>query len=113
MRTPAGKDCPYYYQDFYRGRATQECRLLARTAGSLPWEPRTCAICPVPGIRQANQCPHMTLRARLMRRWLRKRVQVEAYCTEHQVAVDNPYVGCGRCHPQAAVFVLSEGNGET
>ena len=25
MRTPANTECPYYYEDFYRGRSAQEC----------------------------------------------------------------------------------------
>jgi len=100
VRTPAGSECRYYYQDFYRGRSTQECRLLAQGANSLPWEPRVCAACPVPAILRANDCPHMTLSGRLVRRLLRRRaVKVEAYCTEYEVPVEDPYVGCGRCHP--------------
>lgn len=111
MRTPAGRECPHYYEDFYRGRSTQECRLIAQTGNSLPWEPRVCAICPVPAIRQANGCPHMELRARLVRRWLRRQVVVEAYCVRSQATVENPYVGCGQCHPDAAT-VLIRGGGD-
>ncbi len=108
MRTPTGTECPYYYEDFYRGRSVQECRLLAQSVNSLPWEPKVCAICPLPSILRANGCPHMTLRARLVRRWLRRRVEVAAYCTRHQVAVENPYVGCGHCHPDAAAVLASK-----
>lgn len=106
MRTPAGKDCPYYYADYYRGRTTQECRLLTGRADSLPWEPRVCSICPLPAIVQANHCPVMTLQVRLVRRWLRRRVVVTAYCTRYKVEVENPYVGCGRCHPEAAAIFV-------
>ena len=28
MRTPAGKECRFYYQDYNRGRNVQECRLI-------------------------------------------------------------------------------------
>lgn len=110
MRTPAGSECRYYYQDFHRGRSIQECRLLKRAKDSLPWEPQICRICSVPGILRANRCPHMTLHARLVRRWwLWRRVLVEAYCTKHQVEVDDPYVGCGHCHPETkTVFVVRE-----
>ncbi|HEC33114.1 MAG TPA: hypothetical protein ENI37_00155 [Chloroflexi bacterium] len=111
MRTPAGTECPHYYADFHRGRSIQECRLLARSDDSLRWEPRVCATCPVPAILRANGCPHMTLRARLTRRWLRRRVEVEAFCTQYKVAVEDPYVGCGRCHPDAAT-VLAVGEEE-
>jgi len=105
MRTPAGQECRYYYEDFHRGRAIQECRLLGRGE----WQPRLCAACPVPDILQANQCPHMALHAHLTRHWLRRRVTVEAYCNRHRVPVENPYTGCGRCHPEAsAILNLSE-----
>jgi hypothetical protein len=49
----------------------------------------------------------MVLEARVVRRWLGlvRRVEVYAVCTEHQVEVDDPYVGCGHCHPQAATIL--------
>lgn len=73
----------------------------------MPWEPRVCAVCPVPSILHANNCPHMELRARLVRRWLRRRVEVEAFCTHQQVMVEDPYVGCGHCHPEAAAILAA------
>lgn len=108
MRTPAGQECRYYYEDFHRGRSIQECRLLAQSGDSLPWEPKVCQICPVPEILRANSCPHMRLRARVVRRWFRRRVKVEAYCTDRHVEVADPYVGCGHCHPDAARVLTPE-----
>jgi len=103
VRTPAGTECPYYYEDFYRGRSTQECRLIHSNTGSEPWKPKLCARCPVPAIRRANACPNMVLEARVVRRWfgLVHRVEVYAVCVEYQVEVQDPYVGCGHCHPEA------------
>jgi hypothetical protein len=48
----------------------------------------------------------MALEAKIVRGWLglTRRVQVYAVCTEHQVEVDDPYIGCGRCHPQATML---------
>lgn len=105
MRTPAGSECPHYYEDFYRGRSTQECRLIGRDS-HLAWEPKLCARCPVPSILRANGCPNMVLEARVVRRWLGlvRRVEVYAVCTEHHVEVTDPCVGCGHCHPQAAMI---------
>ena len=101
MRTPAGTECPYYYEDFARGRSTQECRLVARNPRSDPWQPRLCAKCEVPAILRANACTHMVLQARVVRRWLGlvRRVEVYAVCAQHQVEVQDPYVGCGHCNP--------------
>ncbi|MFO7741049.1 MAG: hypothetical protein R6X31_01940 [Anaerolineae bacterium] len=112
MRTPAGTQCPYYYEDFYRGRSTQECRLIGRNPGSRSWEPKLCARCPVPDISRVNACPHMVLEARVVRRWfgLVHRVEVYAVCTKYEVEVDDPYVGCGHCHPEAIrLFEAQEG----
>jgi hypothetical protein len=108
MHTPAGTECRYYYEDYFRGRSVQECRLLRGSGDSPPWEPRVCAICPVPAILRANACPHMTLRARLLRRWFRRRVQVTAFCEHSNVVVKNPYLGCGHCHPDAAALLAPE-----
>ncbi len=110
MRTPSGADCPYYYEDFYRGRSVQECRLIGRNPRSAPWDPKLCAHCPVPGILRANSCPNMVLEARVVRYWLGlvRRIEVYAVCTYAQVEVDDPHVGCGRCHPQAATILDAE-----
>lgn len=111
MRTPAGTECPYYYEDFFRGRSTQECRLIGRNPRSEQWKPKLCAHCPVPAILRANACPHMVLEARVVQRWLGlvRRVEVYAVCTEHHVEVSDPYVGCGHCHPHAAtIFATPE-----
>jgi hypothetical protein len=114
MRTPSGADCPYYHQDFHRGRSTQECRLIARNPRSEPWQPRLCRRCEAPAIRRANACPHMVLEARVERRWLGlvRRVEIYAVCAEHHVEVKNPYVGCGHCHPQAETILEAKGAGE-
>ncbi|MCP4536545.1 MAG: hypothetical protein GY832_05310 [Chloroflexi bacterium] len=106
MRTPAGTECAHYYEDFYRGRATQECRLIERNPRSEPWKPTMCARCPVPGILRANACPNMVLEVRAIRRWfgLVRRIEVYAVCTKHQLEVNDPHVGCGHCHPQAATI---------
>jgi hypothetical protein len=48
----------------------------------------------------------MVLEARAVRRWfgLVRRIEVYAVCTECQVEVEDPHVGCGHCHPQAATI---------
>ncbi|MBN1642436.1 MAG: hypothetical protein JXA09_14465 [Anaerolineae bacterium] len=99
MRTPAGIECRFYYEDYNRGREIQECRLLVQNASSLPWTPDLCSSCPVPRILMANACPNMVLEARVGRRWLiRKQVQVQAFCTRTKERVEDPFVGCGHCH---------------
>ena len=101
MRTPAGTECRFYYEDYYRGREVRECRLIGRLPGAGSWSPALCRSCPVPGILRANACPNMALQARVVRRlrfW--RRVRAEAYCTRHLVRVRDPHVGCGHCHEE-------------
>ena len=50
MRTPAGKECRFYYEDYNRGRNLHECRLIKSNPESLPWQPKYCEHCPVPDI---------------------------------------------------------------
>jgi hypothetical protein len=97
MRTPAGQECPHYYEDFNRGRNVQECRLVKENhEKSLPWRPQDCARCPVPEIIRANASPHMkltlTIRGALL--GFVRRHDVEAWCLKHDIAIENPYVGC-------------------
>ena len=104
MRTPAGTECKYYYEDFHR-RVFQECRLIQRNPDTLPWTPDLCRGCPVPKILMANRCPHMLLKATVVRKLLVMRaVQVEAYCEEHLVDVAQPMVGCGHCADRSTPF---------
>ena len=100
MRTPAGRECRYYYGDFHRGRNVQECRLIRRNPDSLPWKPELCETCPLPDILLANACPHMILDARVVKRFfgLKQRVEVSGWCKEHFLEVEHPHVGCGHCH---------------
>ncbi|MEA3345936.1 MAG: hypothetical protein U9Q78_06820 [Chloroflexota bacterium] len=99
MITPYGQECKYYYEDFHRGRSTQECRLLKGNQQEERWDPSLCKTCPVPGILRANNCPNMVLEGRIVRHFFFwRRVEVTAFCLETLEEVEDPYVGCGRCH---------------
>jgi hypothetical protein len=97
MRTPYGRECSYYYQDFARGRSLQECRLLEPTGG---WKPALCKDCPVPGILLANACPDMVLHGRVKAGifGLRRRVSVSTYCRRSNQSGFDPHTGCSECH---------------
>jgi hypothetical protein len=98
MRTPAGKECPHYYEDFHRGRQTQECRLVARNPRSLPWTPDACGKCEVPAILRANGSKDLRLEVTIRKRFgLRRIVEVSAYCRRHDEPVTDPYRGCEAC----------------
>lgn len=102
MRTPAGKDCRFYHQDFHRGRNLQECRLAQQNPESLRWRPVDCMSCPVPDILKANADKNMeltlTIKPRLL--GLGRKPLVTARCTKHNVAIDDPYVGCAQCNAE-------------
>lgn len=104
MITPAGKECAFFFGDYHRGRSTESCRLLE--GSNLDWSPNLCERCPVPQILQANACEYQELKPRLERPlfFLRKQVQVSAYCSKCQCNVDEPRIGCGQCHPLPEIF---------
>ncbi len=100
MRTPAGQECRYYFQDFHRGKNVQECRLEKANPASKRWKPTDCAACPVPEILRANASPKLaltlTIQARLF--GMGRRLQVTARCTKHRIPVSDPFVGCPECN---------------
>jgi hypothetical protein len=102
MRTPAGKECRFYYEDYYRGRETQECRLIQANPASLRWRPSDCKVCPVPDILNANSSPDMqlTLTAKPRLMGLGRRLGVTATCLKHHVTIDDPFVGCPKCNAE-------------
>ncbi len=106
MRTPAGKECKYFYGDYYRGREHEECRLLNSAAPPLEWRTDLCNSCPIPEILLANACPHMGFVPSLKRQFplLQKKVVVTPVCSSSGLRNFNPHIGCGECHPLPDVF---------
>ncbi len=102
MRTPAGKDCRYYHQDFHRGRHVQECRLIKDNPESLPWRPVDCTGCPIPDILTANASRDLelklTVRPRLL--GLGRLKDVTAYCLRHRIKIEDAFVGCPQCNAE-------------
>lgn len=101
MRTPAGTECPYFYGDYYRGKQTEECRLIGRQSPPQNWTPDLCLKCPVPSIKRANSCEHMELTPVIRKKLglFKRYIAIKAYCTQSGKIVDEPHVGCGICHP--------------
>jgi hypothetical protein len=106
MRTPDGKECPQYYEDFHRGRNEQTCRLAERNPDSATWQPRDCVLCTVPAILQANASPDLRLKLAIKKGILGfgRRVEVEATCDKHRVTVADPIVGCPQCNSERPGF---------
>jgi hypothetical protein len=106
MKTPAGKECKYFYGDYFRGRNHEECRLLGPD-----WVRSLCSECPVPGIGRANACETMRLQAEVIRpfwAFFRKRVKITASCEKTGRTGFDAHIGCGECHPVPPVFQVRE-----
>jgi len=102
MKTPAGKECRYYYQDFHRGHSRQECRLIDRNTSSPPWRPGDCAACTVPEILWANASENLLLRAEVRPGLLGlgRHIKIEAACSKHDIPIEDPFVGCSQCNAE-------------
>jgi len=100
MRTPSGQECPFFYGDYYRGKNTEECRLIGNRLPPHNWTPDLCATCPVPGVLRANSCPNLVLEAAVKKRLfgLKRQVKIFAACKKTLTNVKKPEVGCGLCH---------------
>lgn len=99
MKTPFGKECRFYYEDYFRGREKKECRLIDSNPNSEPWSVSLCQSCPVPDILLANACPNLILQARVRSNLfgLLKSVEIQTACRKYRLQVDEPKVGCGHC----------------
>jgi hypothetical protein len=97
VRTPDGRPCDLYYEDFARDvLQRQECR-AARAPRSAEWRPDVCAHCAVPDILLANGSPDLRLTIDIRRRMLLGvKVTVTARCARHDIVIPDPYVGCPR-----------------
>jgi hypothetical protein len=106
MRTPAGKECRYFYGDYYRGRNNEECLLLKSTNPPLPWKAELCSSCPVPEILMANACTNMEFSARLDRPFpfTKQKVGIIPVCRKTGKTGFDPHVGCGNCTELPDIF---------
>jgi len=106
MRTPAGKECKYFYGNYFRGRNQEECRLLDESPTPQNWSPDLCTNCPVPSILNANACIHMKLSGEILRPFpfIKRQVSVSAYCIKCNCSVAEPQIGCGECHTLPPIF---------
>jgi hypothetical protein len=112
MRTPAGKECKYFYGDYFRGRNSEECRLLMDAVPPLTWTAPLCSNCPVPEIMLANACENMVLKPRLARPFpfTKQQVQIDTYCSKTDRKGFDPHIGCGECHPLPPIFTENQAN---
>jgi hypothetical protein len=100
MRTPAGAECPFFYGDYFRGRVTEECRLIGNQRPPNNWTPDLCKKCPVPAISRSNACPNMTLYPTIKKGIgkFKRQVKITAFCSKSNETVAVPEIGCSICH---------------
>lgn len=113
MKTPAGKECNYYFGDFHRGRNVQSCRLIERNPDSPPWQPSLCYSCPVPEILRANRSNTLKLDGKVVKKFfgLKQQVEVVGWCSECFREVPDPKIGCAYCqanHHRPSILDLGE-----
>ena len=106
MRTPTGRECKYFYGDYFRGREHEECRLLDTATPRLAWKPALCANCPVPNILMANACENMVLQPSLGRSipLFKQQVNIKTFCSKTKRSGFDAHLGCGECHVLPAIF---------
>lgn len=107
MRTPAGKECQFFYGDYFRGRHVEECRLMKDN--DLAWLPHFCNNCPIPNIQLANACENMRFKPNLYRPYIivgKHEVHISTHCVKCECSVKEPQIGCGQCHTLPDVFIL-------
>jgi len=96
MRTPAGKECRHYFQDFHRGRNVQQCRLVLNNPASQAWKAADCERCEVPDILNANANPDLRLELAINSSLLglRRELKLRVWCREEEIPVAEAYTGC-------------------
>jgi hypothetical protein len=96
MRTPAGKECRHYHQDFFRGRSVQECRLIKDNPESMRWRPVDCSKCPIPDILNANASTalRLELTVKPLLLGLGRQLEVKAWCRNEAIPLEEAYTGC-------------------
>lgn len=98
MKTPYGRDCRFFYGDYYRGRNLEECRGLINPEDKQTWNSTLCEDCPVPDIQLNNNCPNLVLTTYIGKVWFKKHMKVKASCSKTLLSVKDPNIGCGHCH---------------
>lgn len=107
MRTPDGRECKHYYEDYHRGRDVQECRLAKLNPESEKWHPGDCSKCPVPDILMANADPDMELTLTIKKGFLGfgRKMEVTAKSRIDGTPIADPYVGReDKANPNLDIF---------
>lgn len=98
MRIPDGRECKFFYGDYYRGRNFEECRALSSPEERKVWTSELCSGCPLPDYLRNNSCQHLVYSVFIRKFLFKKRIKVKAWCSKTHQSVSDPNIGCGHCH---------------
>lgn len=94
-------NCRFFYEDYYRGRETTECR-LPKSRDSLRWERKICDSCPVPQILRETNTAHLAVEGTIRKRFpFGERMEVFAICTKHMDQLPDGRT-CPKCAAEQA-----------
>lgn len=94
-------NCRFFYEDYYRGRETTECR-LPKSRDSLRWERKICDSCPVPQILRETNTAHLAVEGTIRKRFpFGERMEVFAICTKHMDQLQDDRT-CPKCAAEQA-----------
>ena len=96
MSSKPRPNCRFYYEDYFRGQETMECR-LPKSRDSQRWHRKICDSCPVPDVLREANCPHLALEGTIKKRFpFGERMELFAICTKHMVQLDEGRY-CSQC----------------
>jgi len=103
MKIPDGRECKFFYADYYRGRNFEECRALSNPEDKKIWNSSFCKDCPLPDYLINNSCENLVYSVFIHKFLFKNRIKVKAYCSKVHQPVRDPNVGCGHCHENATL----------
>lgn len=103
MKIPDGRECKFFYGDYYRGRNFEECRAISNPEDKKIWNSSYCKDCPLPDYLRNNSCENLVYSVSIQKILFIKRIKVNAYCSKVHRPVKDPNVGCGHCHEKTAL----------
>jgi hypothetical protein len=98
MILPDGRDCKFFYANYYRGRNFEECRALTSQEDKREWKIAFCDACPLPDYLRNNSCENIVYSVFVAKSLFKKKIKVKAWCQLVHEPVDDPNIGCGHCH---------------
>ncbi len=104
MASQTPPNCRFYYEDYYRGQQTSECR-LPKSRASERWLRSVCDSCPTPTLLRETNCAHLALEGTIRRRRpFGLRMELFAICTRHTAQLKEAGY-CAACAEEQAALL--------